>query len=164
MRTIRFLLRKEYRQIFRDRVMLAQILIMPIVKLVVLANAATFEVKRSRLYVVDEDRTEASRGLVRQLTASGRFAVEAASPSMALADDAMLRRRVDAILRIPADWSRDLTRTGSAPVQLVLDAKDGAAAGVTQSYASRIITDYGASLAGPRPGAPPARVEVRRSE
>jgi ABC-2 type transport system permease protein len=58
MRTLRFLLRKEYLQIFRDRIMVAQLLLFPAIQLALLANAATFEVKSARLVVVDEDRSE----------------------------------------------------------------------------------------------------------
>ncbi|MDQ3998556.1 MAG: ABC transporter permease, partial [Gemmatimonadota bacterium] len=146
MRTLRFLLQKEFLQIIRDRVMLRLIIIMPVVQLVILSSAATFEVKRARMYLVDLDRTELSRGLATRLTSSGRFVLRGASPSMAVANDAMLGRRTDMIVRIPADFERDVVRTGRAAVQLVLNAEDGAAAGVTQSYAAQIISAYAAEL------------------
>jgi ABC-2 type transport system permease protein len=146
MRTLRFLLQKELRQISRDHVILRLIFVMPIVQLVILASAATFEVKQARMYVVDLDRTELSRGLVDRLAASGRFVPAGASPSMELANEAMLARKVDMIVRIPTDFERDLVRTRLAPVQLVFNAEDGAAAGVTQSYAAQIIGSYAADL------------------
>jgi ABC-2 type transport system permease protein len=146
MRTLRFLLRKEFLQITRDHLILRLIFVMPIVQLVILASAATFEVKRARMYVVDLDRTELSRGLVDRLAASGRFVPGGASPSMQLANEDMLTRKVDMILRIPADFERDLVRTRLAAVQLVFNAEDGAAAGVTQSYAAQIIGSYAAEI------------------
>ncbi|HET7458641.1 MAG TPA: ABC transporter permease [Gemmatimonadaceae bacterium] len=146
MRALRFLLRKEFLQIFRDRVILGMLFMMPVVQLLVLANAATFEVKSARLYTVDRDHSTASRAVVDRLAASGRFVPTAASPSTALADDAMLARKVDAILVLPAGFERDLVRDRRASVQLVLDAEDGAAAGVMQSYAAQILADYSAEL------------------
>ena len=146
MRTLRFLLRKEFLQIFRDRMMVGEIFLVPLIQLFILANAATFEVKSAPLYVVDADRSQSSRGLVEHLLASRRFELKGASASMALANDAMLDRRVSAILSVPADFERDLVRTGAAPVQLVLNAEDGAKAGVTSAYAQRIIADYAAQL------------------
>jgi len=53
MRILRFLLRKEYLQIFRDRIMVAQLLLLPAIQLALLANAATFEVTSASLVVVD---------------------------------------------------------------------------------------------------------------
>lgn len=146
MRTLRFLLRKEFLQIFRDRAVVRMLVAMPLVQLLLLANAATFEIRGTRTYVVDLDGSAASRGLVSRLQASGRFEVAGGSASMALADRALLRRDVSCIVRIPADFERDLVRTGTAPVQLVFNAEDGAAAGIRRTYATRILAGYAAEL------------------
>jgi ABC-2 type transport system permease protein len=146
MRILRFLLRKEFTQILRDKLMLRQMLLMPIVQLLILASAATFEVKTARLYVVDLDRSETSRGLVDRIRASGRFKIVGSSVSMELADKAILSRDAGMILHIPADFERDIVRTRGAPVQLVFNAEDGAAAGITNSYAQQIIAAYGREL------------------
>jgi ABC-2 type transport system permease protein len=146
MRALRFLLRKEFLQIFRDHVILGMLFVMPLGQLLILANAATFEVRSARLYVVDHDHTPASRGLTDRLAASGRFVLTAASPSSARADQAMLARQTDAILVIPTGFERDLVRQRRAEVQFILNAEDGAAAGVLQSYASRIFAAYSAEL------------------
>ena len=146
MRGLRFLLRKEFLQIFRDKFMLRQMMIMPVVQLLILSSAATFEIKSAQTYVVDLDHSQASRGLVDRLQAGGRFVVAGASQSMARANEAMLAREVGLIVAIPDDFERDLVRTRSARVQLVLNAEDGAAAGVTQSYAAQIIRAYAVEL------------------
>jgi ABC-2 type transport system permease protein len=146
MRVLRFLLRKEFLQIRRDRAMLRMLVAVPVVQLLVLSSAATFEIRRSRMYLVDEDHSSVSRGLVQRMVASGRFELAGASASPGVADERMLDREVTTILRIPADFERDLVRTGHATVQLVFNAEDGAAAGVLRSYASRILAAYGAEL------------------
>ena len=146
MRTLRFLLRKEYLQIFRDRIMVAQLLLLPAIQLALLANAATFEVKSARLVVVDDDRSATSRGLVDRLRAAGRFRLVESMYSAERADEAMMRREAGVIVHIPREFERDLVRTRTAPVQLVLNAEDGAAAGVTLSYAQRIVAEYAAEL------------------
>ena len=168
MRTLRFLLRKEFLQIRRDPAIMRMLVAMPLVQLLLLGNAATFQIRSSRMYVVDEDRTPVSRGLVTRLAASGRFEMADASPSMALANRALLDREVSSILHVPHGFERDLVRVGTAPVQLVFNAEDGAAAGILRTYATRIIAGYAAelsqemrpSLAGvPVRGA--ARIDVR---
>lgn len=174
MRTLRFLLRKEFLQIRRDRAMLRLLVGMPIVQLLILSSAATFEIRSTNMYVVDLDRSGASRGLIQKMVASGRFEVKAASASLEQANEALLKRDVSSILHLPPEFERNLVRTGAAPVQLIFNAEDGAAAGVMQSYAARIISAYGAELgrelrpsirnlrghdAPPAPGVP--RIEVR---
>ncbi|MDB4891962.1 MAG: putative transport system, rane protein [Gemmatimonadetes bacterium] len=163
MRTLRFLLRKEFLQIFRDRFMLRLSILLPIVQLLILSSAATFEVKSAKVYVVDRDHSSMSRRLIDRLRASRRFIVADASPSMELANEAMLARRVSVIVGIPSDFERDLLRSHSAKVQLVFNAEDGATAGVTQSYAAQIIAAYARELGGeimPLARAAP-KIEVR---
>jgi ABC-2 type transport system permease protein len=176
MRALGFLLRKEFLQIFRDKVIVRMLFVIPLLQMLVLSNAATFEVKRARLFVVDHDGSEMSRGVVRQLVASGRFVHTASSPSVAVADTAMLDRRADIIVVLPAGFERDVTQWGRGNVQLLLNAEDGAAAGVIQSYASQILADYARDLgtelrptlatSGARPEVVPQRgrpvIEVRR--
>lgn len=176
MRSLRFLLRKEFLQIFRDKVIVRMLFLMPLLQLLLLANAATFEVKSARLYVVDYDHSAMSRGMVDRLASSGRFVPTAASQSPAHADAAMLDRTADVILVMPQGFERDLVRDRRAAVQFILNAEDGAAAGVMQSYAGQILTAYSRELGAEvqpalasisaRAEAPPQRgrpvIEVRR--
>ncbi|HEX2722286.1 MAG TPA: ABC transporter permease [Gemmatimonadaceae bacterium] len=146
LRILRVLLRKEYLQIYRDKLMLRQMLLMPFIQLFLLSSAATFEVKTARVFLVDRDHSATSRGLVDRLHASGRFAVVGASASMDPADDALLTRDAGMILGIPAEFERDIVRTRAGSVQLVFNAEDGALAGVTNSYAQQILAAYGREL------------------
>jgi ABC-2 type transport system permease protein len=146
MRTLRFLLRKEFLQIVRDRTLLGMIFMMPIIQLLILANAVTFEVTSARVYVVDRDHSTMSRGVVDRLASSGRFILTAASQSLNAANEAMLNRDIDLILVMPADFEHDLVRERHATVQVILNAEDGAAAGVTQSYVTQVLERYSAEL------------------
>ncbi len=148
MRALRFLLRKEYLHIFRDKTLLRMLFLIPVVQLLVLSNAATFEVRQSRLFVVDQDRSTMSRGAIDRLVASGRFERTAASVSIAAADAAMRERRVEMIVVIPEGFERGIVRDHRATVQLLLNAEDGSAAGVAQAYARQILARYAADLGG----------------
>jgi ABC-2 type transport system permease protein len=141
-RVLKVLLKKEYLQIFRDRLLLRQMILMPFIQLFLLSSAATFEVKTARMYLVDRDMTSMSRGLVDKLRASGRFELVGGSGSMKLANEELLSRRTDMILGIPSGFERNLVTTRTSHVQLVFNAEDGAMAGVTNSYAQQIITGY----------------------
>jgi ABC-2 type transport system permease protein len=142
LRSLRVLLLKEFLQIRRDPVILGLLFIMPLLQLVVLANAATFEVKTSRLWVVDQDRSAASGALVQRFTATGRFDVVGYTMTADPGDEALLDGAASAVLVIPSNFARDLQRDGAAPLQLVLNAENGAEAGVIQSYAAEIVSRY----------------------
>src|SRR5262245_56428835 len=146
MRRIRFLAWAEVLHVVRDRATLAQVLIIPIVQLLVLSNAATFEIRNTPTYVVDFDRTSASRGLVTRFAASGHFRITGQSASPGLANEALLRGDVTMVLTIPDDFESALVRTGAAPIHLAVNAEKGSAAGIVQSYASAIVAAYAGEL------------------
>jgi ABC-2 type transport system permease protein len=160
MRTIFFLVRKEFLQIFRDRATVFQIFMIPVVQLLVLTNAATFDVKRVAMLVVDEDRTTVSAGLVQRFQTGRQFRVVRDEGSGADVDRALLDGEVTAVLHIPRRFEEDLVRRGRAPVQLVLNAEEGATAGIVQSYANAILAGYAAELERTLPTGRPAGPRV----
>jgi len=166
----------EVLHVVRDRATLAQVLLIPFIQLLVLANAATFEIRDTPLYVVDQDHTSASRGLITRFAASGDFGIVGASPSPALANERLLSGDVTMVLTIPHDFEHDLVRDHAATVQLVVNAEKGMAAGIVEFYATRILTRYATELqpalgrgaapsagveAAPRRGAPALDVRTR---
>ena len=64
MRTLRFIIQKEFLQIFRNKGMLPIIFVVPVVQLLILVNAATFEMKNIKVSVVDLDLSSSSRKLI----------------------------------------------------------------------------------------------------
>src|SRR5688500_12591782 len=158
MRRILFLAHAEVLHIVRDRVLLAQTLVVPIVQLLVLANAATFEIRNTPIQIVDLDRSAISRGVVNRLAASGHFDIVETTPSLDRVRQRMLEGSVTMAVIIPADFERSLVRTGIAPVELSVNGEKGSAAGIVQAYATRVLTDYAASLS---PQRPVPRIDVR---
>ncbi len=146
MRRILFLARAEVLHVVRDHATLAQVLVLPILQLLLLSNAATFEIRDIPTYVVDFDRTTTSRGLVDRFVASGNFRIVERSASLDRANDELLRGRVTLLLTIPHDFESSLVREGTAPVQLAVNAEKGSAAGIVQSYAVRILSAYSAEI------------------
>jgi len=164
-RRILFLARAEVLHVVRDKATLAQVLVLPVLQLLVLSNAATFAIRNTPMYVVDFDHSQASRDLVRRFSASGHFRIIGETASPAAADEALLSGDATMVLTVPAEFEQRLARPGVAPVQLAVNAEKGSAAGIVQSYASSIVSAYerdlndaAASRGAPRPGA--ARLEI----
>lgn len=157
LRRMLFLARAEVLHMVRDRGTLAQVVALPVIQLLVLANAATFQIRGTPTYVVDLDHTTTSRGLVERMASSGHFRIVGRSESMALAEDMLLRGRATMTVMIPHHFEASLVRTGRAPVQLSINAEKGVAAGIVQGYAARIMAAYGSeAMARLRPAVPPA--------
>jgi ABC-2 type transport system permease protein len=146
MRRVWFLAQAEILHVVRDKATLAQVLVVPIVQMLVLANAATFEIRNTPIWIVDLDRTSVSRGLVNRIAASGRFDIIGTEPSTSVADESMLAGDTTLVLTIPRQFEVSLLRNRAADVQLTVNAEKGSAAGIVQSYAGAILLNYSAEL------------------
>jgi ABC-2 type transport system permease protein len=118
----------------------------PVVQLLILSNAATFQIRNTPIHIADFDRTSTSRGLVSHLAASGHFQIVDTVPSLDAANEALLEGTVTMVVAIPHDFESLLVRTGVAPVELSVNAEKGSAAGIVQGYAARVLADYAAEL------------------
>ena len=162
MRRILFLAQAEILHVVRDRATLAQALLVPIVQMLVLGNAATFEIRNTPTWIVDLDRTAVSRGLVNRIAASGHFDIIGTTGSPERADDSLLAGKTTLVLVIPHDFEASLVKSRAAEVQLTVNAEKGSAAGIVQSYATSILARYSAELGGPVRGAAPGEADKPR--
>jgi ABC-2 type transport system permease protein len=103
-------------------------------------------VRETRAVVVDFDHSEASRGVVTRLAASGLFEIVATTPSPAAANDALLGGRATLVVTIPHDFEASFVRAGLGTVQLDLNAEKGSAAGIVQGYAAQVLDAYATEL------------------
>jgi ABC-2 type transport system permease protein len=142
MKTILYIIQKEFKQIFRNKGMLPIIFVLPLLQLIILSNAATFEVKNIKFGYIDSDHTSTSRALVEQFNASTYFNVLTDFPSQALASSAMLKGEIDVILEIPHYFERDLQNEKYNNLGVTINAIDGAAAGVENVYVTQIIQRF----------------------
>lgn len=142
MRTLRFLLQKEFRQIFRDPAILRIIFVMPVIQLLVLPWAADYEVKDIALSVVDHDQSGYTRQLVSKITSSGYFKLQRYTASYQQAQEDVERDRADIILEIPAGFEKNLVREDEADLFMAVNAINGTKANLGSTYLRSIIQDY----------------------
>jgi ABC-2 type transport system permease protein len=142
MRTIGFLLQKEFRQIFRNRVILAMIVVMPTVQLMILPLAADYEVKNVNLAVVDRDRSPYTQKLISTITSSGYFRLVGYDNSFDESYQRIAQDEADLILEIPAHFERDLVRSGSSKLFVAVNAINGTKANLGGAYLNNIIQRF----------------------
>lgn len=146
MRTIKCIIRKEFIQFFRNKVMVRIIFIMPIIQLFILAYTATFEIKTIRLHVIDLDRSQSSRDLVSHFSGSPFYQITGFSNSYALAEEDIMKNRSDQVLQIPQDFEKDLVIAGRTKIQVINNAINGSAASLMNAYTLSIVQDYNRNI------------------
>lgn len=142
MKTIGYIIQKEFKQIFRNKAMLPLIFVLPLIQLIILSNAATFEVQDIKFSYIDNDKTSFSRELIDKFNASAFFNVITDFPSEKIASSAMLKGDVDVILEIPINFERDLLKNKRTNLSVIINAIDGAAAGVENVYINQIVQGF----------------------
>jgi ABC-2 type transport system permease protein len=146
MRTIGIILRKEFRQIFRNKTMLPLIFVLPFVQLLILANAATMDMKHIKIILVDKDQSSVSRQLSNKFLHSPFFTLAGSGFSTEQSEKMMLGNKTDLIMVIPRNFERDLYRTGTSSLQMQVDAINGMTAGLISAYSSQIISGFNREL------------------
>jgi ABC-2 type transport system permease protein len=146
MNTILFIIQKEFIQVFRNRMMMPIIFVVPIIQLIILVHAATFEMKNIKMAVIDLDLSSSSRKMTSKFGGSPFFIVKHASFSDKQAQEEMKKGNVDMILRIPYGFERRLVKENTASVQVVVNAINGATAGLITAYTTTIILDFNREL------------------
>src|SRR6187431_2513313 len=142
MRTLKFILRKEFRQIFRDPGILRVILIMPVIQLLILPWAADYEIKNIKLAVVDHDHSEYSRQLINKVTSSGYFVLTDYSSSYEHSLEQIENDKADLILQVPDHFEKDLVKEDEAKLFMAINAINGVKANLGGAYLRTIIQDY----------------------
>lgn len=147
---LRSLLGKEFLQLFRDKRMRFFVVVPPVLQLLVFGYAATFDVRSAEVGIVDQARTQWSRALIADVTATGAFSLHYFA-DMRAASDALDRNRVRAVLR----FSNQFAQNGA--VQIVADGSDSNSALLVVGQLSQTLR-YSAARRG---GAPPITIEQR---
>lgn len=146
MKILKFLLQKEFIQVFRNKIILRMIFFMPIFQLLILPWAATFEQKNILLSIIDNDHSMASQKLIQKVISSGYFKLADYSTSYTEALKAVERNQADLILEIPHNFENDFINEHKSEVMLSVNAVNGQKAGLGSSYLGQILSEYNKEL------------------
>ncbi len=146
MRTISYILRKEFIQIFRNRTMLPIIFLMPVVQLVVLVFAANMELKNIDITMVDRDKSLSSQRLISKFEGSPYYNVSFSEQSIDKAVNDLYADESDMILHIPQNFEHDLHNQKKIKIQVLINAINNTSASLMNGYTQNIVMDYNADI------------------
>ena len=134
--------RKEMLEIARDPITVFISLVMPLVMLFLFGYAMSFDVEDAPLYIVDHDRSVASRALADQFLKTPYFTLAGAPEDERTAEHALMEGRARAVLSIPPQFGRRLARGEIAPVEFVVDGTYASTAAIVSAYGRAIIYSF----------------------
>lgn len=136
------LVQKESRQVVRDPSSVAIGIVLPVVLILLFGYGLSLDVMNAPVVVVLEDPSPDATELAASFQLSPYFDA-AVLTSMVPAQQLMLARKVDAIVRIRPDFTRHLA-LGDAEVQVLVHGTDANHARIIQTYAQGAIGQWAA--------------------
>jgi ABC-2 type transport system permease protein len=146
MRTILYLIRKEFIQIFRNKFISKAIFGVPLVQMLILVPAVTFEIKHVTLCIIDNDFSSESRGLINKLEGSTFFKVSFSTWSEKEANNLLHRNKCNLILNIPSDFGRNISSGKPSKILATVDAINASTAQLSWAYLNGVISDYNRNI------------------
>lgn len=139
-------IKKEFLQLKRDKRMLPLIFIAPILQLIIIGYAITFDVKNIDLVVCDLNRSEESRNFVESLKSSGYFRIVDYIRNQKEVDFYLDKSLARIGIVIPEDFSSNIQKGTIAEIQILVDGSDAYSANVSLSYLTGIAFNYNKSI------------------
>ena len=142
MQQLIYMLKKEFKQIFRTKEMIGIIFGIPLIQMIILGFAITTDVKNIDLIVADFDNSKITREIIRAFEHTKEFNMIGYASSMKEIEDAI--QNWDAIIGIvfPKNFSKDFQMNQKPSIQILVDGVDGNSAGVSLGYAQGVLTKY----------------------
>jgi len=142
MRTIFYLIRKEFIQIFRNKFIGRAIFGVPIIQMLILVPAVTFEIRDIKLCIIDRDMSSASRSLISQLEGSKFFRITNSTFSEKEAESLLLKNKCIMVLQIPSDFGKDIGNGKPVKLMSSINAINATTAQLSWAYLNGILRDY----------------------
>jgi ABC-2 type transport system permease protein len=140
------IIRKEFRQAFRDTRMRTLLFLPPLIQLLIFGLAVNLDVDHSQIAWMDGDRSFESRELLGAFQGTGRFEVVATPANDREAQALLDANMVDLVVRVLPGFERDIQRSRPTSVQLLINGSNSNTANIVSSYASSIVSSFGARV------------------
>ncbi|WP_068878717.1 MULTISPECIES: ABC transporter permease [unclassified Phenylobacterium] len=156
------LLSKEFTHFLRDPVMLFVVVFLYTAELVMCTLALGFDVQNLKLGVIDHDRSEASRALVRELTSGDNFVLIDQFTAMGQAQGRLQRGALDVVVEVPPNFAARVAAGRQVAIGVVVDGSNGNVAARARAYVIEQSARFAQSRAPPGRAIPPGvQPEVR---
>lgn len=148
MKTLKFLIEKEFKQMFRNPLIPKMIVLYPIMTILVFPWAISFEIKNIKIDVVDNAKSTYSQRLTDKVAASKYFILNETPLNYQTAMLNIENGKTDMILDIPATFDKDIVKSQSSSVGVAVNSVNGTLGLLGSNYIMQIVNDFSSELRG----------------
>lgn len=146
MRIFSVLLKKEFKLISRNRVILIISTLAPLLQFLILPMVASYEFKNINLAIIDHDHSSWSSRLINKIKGSGYFIISGYENNFSEALIRMEKNEADVILQIPPGFEKNLVREKEQNLLVAINAINGTKAAIGGNYLGDIIKRFNKEL------------------
>lgn len=146
MKILRLFIIKELLQFKRDPKMFMIVLIAPVILLIFLGYAANRDLYNIKTVVLNYDKSESSRALIRSLEDSKYFSIDYYADNYNELTSLVDHGKVMMGIVIPTGFEKDLDTKTTADLQVIFDGSDGNKASIATSYLQGIIARFARNI------------------
>lgn len=157
---LRALIRKEARQLLRDQSNILVGIALPVILILIFGYGLSFDVKNMPVAVVMEDASPTAQDVVSGFYLSPYF-TPVPLASLHAAEQLMLARKVDGILYLRSDFSRQLA-AGNGIIELLVNGVDANRGRIMQGYARGALAQWAARRAAAGAASPAGAVTIEQ--
>ena len=143
---IRPIIKKEFRQIVRDRRSLGVLLVVPAFMLIMFGYALNYDVRHVKLAVFDQDNSTQSREFTEQFIHSEYFDEAAVVHSDRQIDTLINGQVARVVVVIPNNFSQDILASRPVKVQVLVDGANATTAATAAGYLAAMTQDYSTKI------------------
>jgi len=143
---MKFLIEKEFKQMFRNPLIPRLIVMYPIMVLLVFTWAVDFEIKNIKIDVVDNSKSVYSKRLTDKIASSKYFILNVTPPNYGTALLNMENGETDMILEIPVSFDVDMVKSRESAVGVAVNSVNGTQGLLGSNYIMQIVNDFSSEL------------------
>ena len=141
-RRIREIVRKEFRQAFREPRMRFVMVMPPLIELLIFGFAVNMDVEHAQIAWMDLDGTPESRELEARFRGSPYFEIKRRPATDGEAQELLDHGAVLAVVRVLPRFGGDLKAGRTSSVQILVDGANSNTASIVSNYATQVVQGY----------------------
>jgi len=142
MQQLIYMLKKEFKQIFRTKEMIGIIFGIPLIQMIVLGFAITTDVKNIDLMIADFDNSKTSREIISAFKHTKEFNLIGYANNINEIEDAIQNWDAKIGIVFPKNFDKEFQINQKPQIQILVDGVDGNTAGVSLGYAQGVLTKF----------------------
>ncbi|MDR0206986.1 MAG: ABC transporter permease [Bacteroidales bacterium] len=142
MRTIFILIKKEFLQVFRNKLLMQILIVAPLVQFMLFPFTADYEIKTLNVAFIDYDRSSITKEMQNKFAYSQYFIYYGLLETKNDANQLMLKDEIDILIEFPSDFEKNMMNFEPVTIAITANAINSVKAGIGVGYVQTVLGEF----------------------